>query len=61
MEQQLAAPGNSFNIDNSLGNEGESKWEKLLLDCKGIFSKSRTDIGRTYLIKQEKHGELYYN
>lgn len=59
MEQQLAAPGNSFIIDNSLGNEGEIKLEKLLLECKGV--KSTADIGRTYLIKQEKHRELYYN
>jgi hypothetical protein len=51
VEQQIAAPSASFNIDSHLEKD---QWEnilKLLREYEDIVSKSSSDIGRTDVVK----------
>jgi hypothetical protein len=47
VEQQIAAPSASFNIDSHLEKDQKESLLKLLREYEDIFSKSSSDIGRT--------------
>ena len=45
VEQQIAAPSASFNIDSHLEKDQKESLLKLLREYEDIFSKSSSDIG----------------
>ena len=51
LEQQIAAPSASFNIDSHLEKDQRENILKLLREYEDIFSKSSSDIGRTDVVK----------
>lgn len=51
LEQQIAAPSASFNIDSHLEKDQKKSLLKLLREYEDIFSKSSSDIGRTDVVK----------